>query len=101
MNNPPKDKLKDISLVCPSCQTNLKFGQDVQNAKREVKKHDIMVCSTCSMVSRVGDSGLVPMSKEEIGKLDKQSQLMLGVAVSSVMNVQDEKKEVISVNGIR
>lgn len=60
-----------------------------------------MVCSNCSMVSRVGDGGLVQMSREEIGKLDKQTQFMLGVAVASVLNAQDEKKPLVSVNGIR
>lgn len=101
VNTPPNDGLKEIQLTCPNCRTNLIFGKDVQNAKRQTKKGDIMVCSNCSMVSRVGDGGLVQMSREEIGKLDKQTQFMLGVAVASVLNAQDEKKPLVSVNGIR
>jgi len=78
MKELPKD------LVCPQCETILNYGVDLQNSKKQTKKGDIFLCSNCGAASRVGDSNLVRMTRDDIGKLDTLTQANLVRAATAI-----------------
>jgi hypothetical protein len=41
------------------------------------------------------------MSRAEIERLDKQSQVMLMASIASIMKKQQGQKEIVSPNGVR
>jgi len=96
------DGVRDLpDMTCPKCNTVMSHGVTIQNAKPTHKVGDILVCSTCAVVSRVSDGGLVIMTRAEIERLDKQSQVTLMAAIASIMKKHQESKDIVSPNGIR
>ena len=94
------DHLKELSGInCPKCGTAFQFGRTLQNEHSTHTKGDIIVCSSCTAVSRFDDGGLVQLTQGEIEKLDKQSQMMLAAAISSIRQAQDTKGDIIDLNG--
>ena len=66
-------------IECPRCKHVIQFGQGVTpGAENHFRKGLIMVCANCALVSMVGDSKLIPMSKQQVLTLPKlmQAQLM-------------------------
>ena len=88
-------------MVCTKCNTILSHGVTIQNPKSGFNKNDIVVCSVCATISRVGDGGLVKMERGDVEKLDAQSKMNLAAAVTSVRAHQDGSKDIVSVNGVR
>ena len=83
--NTPEIKVRDLpNMECPQCHVLMVHGTDIQNPKREAKRGDIMVCSSCSCISKVTDAGLFKMTPGEVTALDNQSKVNLAAAVASV-----------------
>lgn len=102
MLNKPADGFRELpNLTCNHCNTVMSYGAPVQNEKQKIQKGDMFLCASCGTVNRMDDSHLVKMTRAEIEALDKQTQLMLATAVASIVQSQDSKNEVVSVNGIR
>jgi RNase P subunit RPR2 len=96
------DGVRDLpDMTCPKCNTVMSHGVTIQNAKPTHKVGDILVCSTCAVVSRVSEGGLVIMSRGDIEKLDDQSKMILAAAVASIRTKMTAEKDIVSPNGVR
>jgi transcription elongation factor Elf1 len=74
------------TFTCPACGADISHKTDFQNKGRPFKKGDIILCSKCGSVLKVGDSKLLKMSKEELDKLDKRSKSMIAVLAASIVH---------------
>jgi transcription elongation factor Elf1 len=90
-------KQLDGSFHCPKCSGEIEYIQDIQNPQ-PIKKGNIVVCGHCGVISQVGDSNLVQMTKAELDALDKQSKSMLALMTASVMGEIAKRKAGISGN---
>lgn len=81
-----KDQLRELpkNFGCAYCGTQLLYDQPIQNARPEHKKGDLIVCSLCSGVNRVGVFGLEKVTKAELDALDPQSKMLLAQARASI-----------------
>lgn len=78
--NEPKSTAYHVpkGIECPRCKQAMQFGQGVTpGATNEFKKGLIMVCAKCALISMVGDSKLIPMSKQQVMSLPKVMQFQL------------------------
>jgi hypothetical protein len=102
MLNKPADGFRELpNLTCNHCNTVMSYGAPVMNQKQKIQKGDLYICSNCGTVNQMGDSMLQKMTRAEIEKLDKQTQLVLATTVAAIVQQQDTKNEIVSVNGIK
>ena len=66
------------------CENPIEMVSDFQNPQ-PVKKGNIIVCGHCGSILRVGDGGLVKVTKEEFKALDKQSKYIVGTLVTTIL----------------
>lgn len=71
-------------LTCPQCEQEITSLKDIQNAQ-PVKKGNLIVCSNCGTICKVGDSNLVKITKKEMAALDPQSRHLVGALALSVL----------------
>lgn len=63
---------------CPRCGLTIVEAQDVTpDASNVFRKGKLVVCSGCALISKLGDSKLIPVSKKEVLSYPPQTQLML------------------------
>lgn len=81
-----KDNIFSLPSVlnCPACDAEINFTSHFQNGGRPNKKGDVVICSECGTPSRIGDSNLHRMTKEELAALDKQSRSVIALTVASI-----------------
>lgn len=86
-------EIKDLEepLRCLQCEAEITQLADFQNTQ-PVKKGNIVICGECAAIHKVGDSGLVKFTKEDFGKLDKQSQSQVGMLVTSILKRNVQKR---------
>lgn len=85
MTDNVKDGIRRVdTLNCPACEVGIQFIRDVQNPQ-PVKKGNIVICSNCATVCKVGDSNLVRCAQEEIAAMDEQSRKTIAVLVLGVL----------------
>lgn len=84
----------DKPMVCTQCESEIEAISDLQNTKGKVHKGQIVICWNCAALHKVGDSGLVPFTKQEFAKLDEQSKNRIAMAVTSIMkrNAKEQKQ---------
>lgn len=72
-------------VECPRCKQVIEMAQGVTpGAGRQFKKGMILVCGSCSLICKVGDSALIPMSILEIKQLAPETQRQLMVTVKTI-----------------
>jgi hypothetical protein len=63
---------------CPRCHQQILEAQDVTPGSSNVfRKGKLIVCGSCALICKVGDSKLLPVSKKEVLTYPPQIQLML------------------------
>jgi len=63
---------------CPRCKQQITLAQDVTpDSSNVLRKGKIVVCGSCAMICRLGDSTLIPMTKKQVMALPKLTQQML------------------------
>lgn len=92
MKETSKDGIKRVdTLNCPACETAIHFIMDVQNPQ-PMKKGNIVICSNCATVCKVGDSNLARCAQEELVAMDEQSRKTIGILVLSVLQKKAKEK---------
>lgn len=89
----PNDGLKPVEdMICPSCESTIELLKDIQN-NHATRRGDIVICWNCAAVSKVGDSSLIPMKREDFHKLDDESKNRIAMTVTSIMkrNAQENQ----------
>lgn len=70
---------------CPRCKEVITQAQDVVPGSSNVfRKGKIIVCAKCALISRVGNSKLIPMSKNDVMALPHNTQVMLWATCQKV-----------------
>lgn len=90
-NIPPQEKPFTVpdNLPCPRCGQVIKNAQSVTpGGANTFRKGLIIVCSQCAMITIVGDSKLLPMSKEDIQKLPPALQQNLLITCNTIAQQQ-------------
>lgn len=77
---------------CPRCKQQIVQAQDVTpDSSQQFKKGKLIVCSGCALICRVGDSTLIPVSKQEVLSYPPRIQLMLAVTCKKIAEMATEK----------
>lgn len=93
--NEENDGIKQLDEVlnCPSCQLEITFLKDLVNTQ-PVQRGNLVVCSGCGTICKVGDSNLVKLKREEFVALDSQSKATLSTISMGILakNVNDRSR---------
>ena len=90
-NIPPQEKPFTVpdGLACPRCNQIIRNAQSVTpGGGNTFRKGLIIVCSQCAMITMVGDSKLLPMSKADIEKLPPKLQQNLLITCNMIAQQQ-------------
>lgn len=71
-------------VACPRCHQVIDTAQNVTPGSIGFHKGLIVVCSSCSLISVVGDSNLIPLSLADVKKLPPDTQRALLMTVKSI-----------------
>lgn len=80
MSNQESQSAYDIpgGVECPRCKNVIQFGSGVTpGATNEFRKGLVLVCGHCALITMVGDSKLIPMSKKQVMAMPKMFQAQL------------------------
>lgn len=86
-----ENKVYDLpkGMKCPRCHKDLSQASGLSPGHRQhFDKNQILLCSYCLLICRVGDSSLVPLALEQVKKLPVQMQRSLLVAINYLKNQQ-------------
>jgi hypothetical protein len=79
-------------MACPVCHQIILSQTPVQNEKRAgFKRGNIVVCSRCANVLKVGDDAFIRMNPEQIGKLDQVSRDVIKTIQDAVKGQHGQK----------
>jgi hypothetical protein len=71
--------------ACPRCGQKITTAQDVTPDSSNVfRKGKLLVCGSCALICRVGDSKLIPVSKKEVLSYPPRIQAMLLITCKRV-----------------
>jgi hypothetical protein len=71
--------------TCPRCHEVILEAQDVTPDSSNVfRKGKLIVCGSCALICKVGDSKLLPVSKKEVLTYPPHIQLMLMVTCRKI-----------------
>ena len=85
---------------CPVCNSPVTNVSAVRSGPHpQFVKGTVIVCSSCSVVLRVGDSGLVQMTADAVNKLSapsKQAIMMTKLAITRILQRNKRPVDIIS-----
>lgn len=91
-NNDPVPFDLPKNLRCPHCQKDLVCAfQATPNHSKQVRKDQIIVCSGCVKVLRVGDNNLVPVSKAEILQCSRDIQAKVMITCLTLKKAKEDE----------
>lgn len=80
----PIEKLASV-LHCAACQAEIDNRTVFKGNGRPTTKGDVMVCSACGTINKVGDFDLVKMQRQEFNLLDPKSKATITMLVVSIL----------------
>lgn len=92
--NDPRIKAYDLQpMSCPSCQGVIDAATPITNGiPRGFKKGNIVICSYCSAILRMGDSAFARMTDVEVKNLDPVSKEVIRKALLVIRQRIDQEK---------
>ncbi len=79
------------TFTCPSCENEISCETPVSAGPNEFRKGKIVICGHCACILRVGDSMLVKCTPDEMKLLNKQTRLMIQMAVMGVIKTLSDR----------
>jgi hypothetical protein len=79
------------NVECPRCHQKIEvaFGASPEHSQT-FHKGQIFVCGHCALITRVGDSKLIPMSKKEIMTMEPRTQQQLWICCQTIKRQQEK-----------
>lgn len=97
--NLPEIKLPP-SLKCPACDAPVTNASPTRVGENPgFAKGMVVICSSCTSVSRVGDSALQLMTADQINALSKPSQAAILSTRQVLQRILEKNRRVIDVGG--
>jgi hypothetical protein len=87
MSNPTIDAPYKVpgKPTCPRCHEVILEAQDVTPDSSNVfLKGKLIVCGSCALICKVGDSKMIPVSKKEVMTYPPQIQFLLMVTCKKI-----------------
>lgn len=82
------------NMACPSCGTTFNLATTVAG-RPGLHRGNIIICTNCANVLKVGDSSLYRMSRDEFEKLPNSQKAVIAVATVKVKEMLDDSKKIV------